>query len=70
MNRTPVDSSNIKSIGYSSSDQILEVEFLNRSIYHYHEVPASEYSGIMAADSHGKYLNTYIKGKYRYSQLA
>lgn len=70
MNRTNVTSSNIASIGYDSEQMILEVEFLNGSIYQYFDVPESLYVGIMSAGSHGKYLNDYIKrGGYRYERI-
>jgi hypothetical protein len=51
-------------------NQILEVEFLNGAIYQYYDVPEALYQGLMAADSHGKYLNEYIKkGGYRYDRV-
>lgn len=61
MQRTSVSSSNIASIGYDAKQQILEVAFLNGSVYQYSGVPESLYSGLMSADSHGSYLDTYIK---------
>lgn len=66
MDRKYVSSSNISSIG----SQVLEVEFLNGSIYQYYDVPEALYAGLMAADSHGKYLNEYIKrGGYSYARV-
>lgn len=70
MDRKYVSSSNISSIGYDSMNQILEVEFLNGSIYQYYDVPESLYEGLMVADSHGKYLNEYIKrGGFSYARV-
>lgn len=70
MDRTYVSSSNIASIGYDPMQMILEVEFLNGSIYQYYDVPEALYEGIMAAESHGKYLNEFIKkGGYRYERV-
>lgn len=70
MQRTAVSSSNIESIGYDASSSILEVRFLNGAIYQYHNVPHSIYSGLMAAPSHGSYLDTYIKkGGYSYRKV-
>jgi hypothetical protein len=68
MNRQPVSSSNIASIGYEAALQILEVEFLNGSIYHYLNVPQPEYDALMAAASHGGYLNANIKPRYPYQK--
>jgi len=70
MDRKYVSSSNIASIGYDSISQILEVEFLNGAIYQYYDIPETLYDGLMSADSHGKYLNEYIKkGGYNYSRV-
>jgi len=70
MERIQVKSSNIASIGYDEASSILEVEFNSGDVYQYYDVPKGEYEGMMAADSHGKYLNTAIKkGGYRYSKV-
>lgn len=70
MERQYVSSSNIASIGYDADNMVLEVEFLNGSIYQYYDVPQIIYDGLMAADSHGKYLAAYIKkGGYRYTRI-
>lgn len=70
MNRTIVSSSNIRSIGYDPSTQILEVEFLDGSVYQYKNVPQSVYSGLMSAPSHGSYLDRYVKkAGYSYTRI-
>lgn len=69
IDRTPVHSSNVASIGYDKHSQILEVEFHNGSIYHYFKVPEYLFDGLMGASSHGKYLNVHIKPEYAYEQV-
>ena len=69
MNRQSVTSSNIASIGYDTSSQTLEIEFLNGSVYQYFDVPQHVYNGLMSADSHGQFLAQNIKGVYRYSKV-
>jgi hypothetical protein len=70
MNRAPVSSSNLASVGYDPTTRTLEVEFHNGSIYQYFDVPAFIYSGLMSASSHGSYLDQYIKkGGYSYQQI-
>ena len=64
-----VISSNILAIGYDSEQKILGVEFKDRTIYHYFDVPQFEHSKIMNASSKGSYLHSHIKGKYRYKQV-
>ena len=68
--RQYVSSSNIASIGYDPDNQVLEIEFLSGAVYQYYDVPQSVYDGLMAADSHGKFLDVYIKkGGYRYTKI-
>jgi hypothetical protein len=70
MNRTPVSSSNLVSVGYDTLNSILEIEFNSGSIYQYYNVPQSVYAGLMAASSHGSYFDANIKkGGYRYKQI-
>ena len=61
MNRINVVSRNIKSIGYDGVNRILEVEFHNNRVYQYSNVPPSLYSGLLHADSHGKFFAREIR---------
>lgn len=69
MERKPVISSNIASIGYDENTSTLEIEFLNNTIYQYFDVNKNIYEALMRADSHGGYLAQNIKGVYRYSRV-
>lgn len=69
MNRIPVASSNLKSVGYDPTNKILEVEFHDLSVYHYTNVPQSIYNNLMSASSHGSYLAQYIKGVYPHQKI-
>jgi len=69
MNRTPVTSSNVASVGYDAKTMTLEVGFNSGSVYQYFDVPEAEYLGLMSASSVGRYLNKNIKGRYRYTQI-
>jgi hypothetical protein len=69
MERIPVSSSNISSIWYDEENQILEIEFLDSSVYQYSWVPISEYNNLMSASSHGTYLNQYIKPFYPFTKI-
>lgn len=64
MNRAPVRSSNIRSIGYDPDDRILEVEFRSGGIYQYSVVPESVYQGFMRASSKGSYFQNRIRDRY------
>lgn len=69
MDRNYVVSSNIASIGYDEATETLEVEFLNRSVYQYYNVPGGLYEKLMQESSKGRFLNTYIKNAYPYSRV-
>ena len=64
--RFNVESSFVKSIGYNPANKILEIEFEETGTYHYHDVPAEVYAGLMNAESHGQFFNEYIKKNERF----
>lgn len=66
MNRIPVISTNLKSVGYNSADCILEIEFISGSVYQYYDVPAEVHSELMSASSHGKYFAANIRNNDKY----
>ena len=70
MNRIPVSSSNLRSVGYDPASSTLEVEFHGGSIYQYFRVPESWYAGLLSAYSKGSYFDAYIKNAgYEYRQI-
>ena len=69
MNRDPVQSSNLKSVGYDSEAKILEIEFHDGGIYQYLDVPADIHQGLISAPSKGKYHHAFIKNAYRYQKI-
>lgn len=69
MERVRVSSGHIDSIGYITESSILEVKFLDGSIYHYYGVGVDIFNSLMNAKSHGTFLNAYIKGRYRYKRI-
>lgn len=66
--RTPVSSSNIKSIGYDSDNKTLAVEFSDGSVYHYHDVEKDDHEALISAKSIGKHLHQNIRGAYKYTK--
>jgi hypothetical protein len=69
MDRKAVSSSTIGAIGYDPKTLTLEVEFLNGTIYQYFDIPESVHAEFAGSASHGQFLNTQIKGQYRYAKL-
>lgn len=69
MEHTPIASSSIRSAGYDQQTMTLEVAFVNETIYQYIDVPEHIFHGLLSAPSAGAYLNSNIKGVYRYTKL-
>jgi len=70
MNRQPVSSSSVCSVGYDPETQVLEIEFTkNHRVYQYHGVPQDVYESLMAAESVGSYLHWNIKGTYPHNEV-
>jgi hypothetical protein len=70
MDRVPVSSSNLASVGYEPTSQTLEVEFQNGSIYQYFGVPADVYQELLGASSKGSYFGRAIRNVYPYSRVS
>lgn len=69
MERVPVSSSNLCSVGYAPDSQTLEIEFNNGGVYQYAGVPEGEYEGLMNAGSKGQYFHANIKNRYPFTKL-
>lgn len=70
MDRQPVASSNIASVGYDSNSETLEIEFLTGgTIYQYYNVPDVEYDRLINANSVGKYFSDNIKNTYAFEKM-
>lgn len=70
MDRERVVSSDLASVGYDESSQILEVEFTNGAVYEYLRVPPGIHASLMSAPSHGRFFNEYVKkGGFAYRRI-
>ena len=69
MRRRPVNSSNLRSVGYDAETSTLEIEFHHGGIYQYFGVPDQVYSSLMSFASHGKYFHRYIRYVYPYAKV-
>jgi transposase-like protein len=64
MNRKPLGSSCIKSVGYDPKSKVLELEFQAGGIYRYSNIPKEVYKALMEASSPGKFFHQNIKSAY------
>lgn len=66
--RTPVTSSNVRSVGHDPESNTLAVEFKDGSIYHYHDVDKDTHDQLIAARSIGGFIHANLKGVYKHSK--
>ena len=68
MQREPVSSSSIASVGYDEATSTLEIEFHNGRIYQFRGVPPQMAVALRAAPSTGAYFNKYVRnGGYEFT---
>lgn len=73
MDRRPVDSRLIRSVGYDPASSILEIEFTDEGhghIYAYYDVPYSTYEELLDAESKGRYFNELIRDLYASKRIS
>ena len=70
MQRQTIDSTTIQSVGYDPETETLEIEFQNGRLYRYTGVPEAVYTGLMNAESPGKYFNGEIRDVYPATKVA
>lgn len=70
MDREPVKSRSVASVGYNDLSETLEIEFRNGSLYRYHGVREQTYFDLMAASSIGRFVNYKIKPFLPYERIA
>ena len=61
-----VESSTIASVGYDLAQELLQLEFCSRTIYHYFGVPAAVHAALRDAPSKGRCFNQTIRGRFPY----
>jgi hypothetical protein len=69
MNRTIIESSMIRSIGYDADNSTLEIEFNSGAIWQYFDFPESIWYEFEGTDSQGKFFHREIKNQYSESQV-
>lgn len=69
MEREPVSSSNLVSVGYEPESETLEVEFKSTGVYQYFNAPSFMHERLMSADSIGTFFNVEIKNAFPCSKV-
>ena len=69
MERFPLDSDALASLGYDPAHRVLEVEFTNGRVYRYFGVPAREVQRLVDAPSRGAYFSRRVRDRYPYEPV-
>lgn len=64
MDREPVSSSHLVSVGYNPESETLEVEFKSGLVYEYYNVPQFMHERLMQAPSAGTFFNAEIRNSF------
>jgi KTSC domain-containing protein len=60
-----VESTTLATVAYDR--ELLQLEFLDRTVYPYSAVPAHIPAGLLRAASKGRYFNRFIRGRFTYT---
>lgn len=66
MQAIPVQSTTLAAVAYDPAQQLLQLEFRDRTIYHYGGVPPDVHDALLRAPSKGAYFNRVIRPQYAY----
>lgn len=69
MTRVSVRSDAMSSAGYDVATAVLEIEFRGGAVYRYFAVPPHHYTGLLAAESKGRYFNTHVRSEFRFERI-
>lgn len=69
MEREPVLSSTIESVGYDPVTAVLEIQFTHGDLYEYFMVPHSTYVSFLRSPSKGRFFGESIRSRYQFRKL-
>jgi len=64
VDREPVSSTHLRSVGYDEGTRTLEVEFQNGKVYEYREVGLWVHAALVGAGSPGRFFADNVRNKH------
>jgi hypothetical protein len=64
MERQPVESQTVSSVGYDAATNTLEIEFRGGRIYQYFDVPPDVFGELLMTESKGTFFQSVIRNKF------
>lgn len=62
-----VESSTLATVAYDAGSKTLQLQFCDRTIYQYFDVPAEVHEALLRAPSKGQYFNRVIRGQFPFA---
>lgn len=69
MDLRPVESSNIRAVGYDPAERAMEVQFKGGNHYRYKDVPPESHAALIGAESVGKHFHAHVRGKFSHEKV-
>jgi len=69
MKRIPVQSDYLCSVGYAPCASVLEIEFVEGTVFQYLDIPTSIYDTLMASDVKAAFFREQIEPNYHSRQI-
>lgn len=69
MERVPLESKAVASVGYDDGERVLEIEFASGRVYRYANVPRSVYDWLLKTPAKGAYVARMIANRYEYCDV-
>jgi hypothetical protein len=70
MERKPVQSCILRSVGYDDTTKNMEIEFHSGLIYQYSGVPTKVHDDLMNSSAVGKFFADKVRSRFRAKQIA
>jgi len=68
LDRQPVQSTILRSVGYDTDKKNMEIEFHSGLIYQYSSVPSKVYTDLISAPAVGKFYTDKVRNRFRAKQ--
>jgi KTSC domain len=70
LERHPLDSSSLASVGYDPERHRLQIEFRTGHVYEYQDVPSSVYRELLDAPSAGRFFTSSVRNRFPFRKLS
>ena len=70
MKTIAVESTLLATVAYNPDRELLQIEFRDRAVYQYFQVPVPVQEALLRASSKGRYFNLAIRGRFPYARTS